>query len=268
VVRPRARRLGVAVTGEIGAAYSASAAAWAAGPALIYGRLAEALVARSPVALTDRLALDVGAGTGAATRALRARGARVVALDAAVGMIASGPAAGVVGDARLLPFRDRCFGVSAASFCLNHIDPPADGMREMGRVTEPGGVVLVSSYGIDPEHPVKPAVEASLASAGHVLPDWYEAIQSGPAAELRTEEGMTRVGHDAGLDPEVTEIDIAFPDLGVTDLVAWRMGMAHNAPFVATLTAAERDAVVGRALDALRDAPTLLRRIVVLTAVV
>jgi hypothetical protein len=44
--------------------------------------------------------------------------------------------------------------------------------------------------------------------------------------------------------------------------------MAHNAPFVATLGTAQRDAVVGRALDALGDAPTLVRRIIVLTAVI
>lgn len=258
----------MSVRAQIGAAYTASARAWATGPIRIYGRMAEALADHTPIPLAGRLALDVGSGTGAATRALQTRGARVVALDAAVGMIASGPAPGVVGDARLLPFRDRSFAAVAAAFCLNHIDPPADGMREMGRVTEPGGVVLVSSYGIDPEHPVKPAVQASLASAGHVLPDWYEAIQSGPAAELRTAEGMTRVAHDAGLDPQVTEIDIAFPDLGVMDLVAWRMGMAHNAPFVATLGATQHETVVSRTLDTLGDAPTLVRRIVVLTAVV
>jgi ubiquinone/menaquinone biosynthesis C-methylase UbiE len=258
----------MSVTARIAAAYSASAHAWAIGPARIYGRLARALVDRCPIDLDGLLALDVGSGTGAATLALRAHGARVVAVDAAVGMIASGPAPGVVGDAGLLPFRDRCFAAAAAAFCLNHVDPPADGMREMGRVTEPGGVVLVSSYGIDPEHPVKPVVQASLAAAGHVVPAWYDAIQSGPAESLRTAEDMAGVAHDAGLDAEVSEIDVAFPDLGAADLVAWRMGMAHNAPFVATLGAAERDAVVARALDALGDAPTLVRRIVVLTAVV
>lgn len=258
----------MSVTARIGAAYSASAQAWASGPARIYGRMATAMVDSSPVPLADRLALDVGSGTGAATRALQACGARVVAVDAAVGMIAAGPAPGVVGDARLLPFRDDSFEACAAAFCLNHIDPPADGMREMRRVTQPGGAVLVSSYGIDPEHPVKPIVQASLAAAGHVVPDWYDAIQSGPVVDLRTVEGMTRVASDAGLDADVIEIDIAFPDLGAADLVAWRMGMAHNAPFVATLGAAERDAVVESALAALGDAPTLIRRVVVLAAVV
>lgn len=258
----------MSVRAQIGAAYTASAHAWAAGPMRIYGRMAEALVDHSPVPLAGRLALDVGSGTGAATRAMQARGSRVVALDAAVGMIASGPAPGVVGDARLLPFHDRSFAAVAAAFCLNHIDPPSAGIREMRRVTASGGVVLVSSYGIDPDHPVKPAVQASLTVAGHAIPDWYDLIQAGPAAALATSEGMARAALDAGLDAEVTEIDISFPDLDATDLVAWRMGMAHNAPFVATLGTAERDAVVRRALHALGDAPTLVRRIVVLTALI
>ncbi|MGH8825772.1 MAG: class I SAM-dependent methyltransferase [Jiangellaceae bacterium] len=253
---------------QIGAAYSASARAWATGPIRIYGRMAGALADHCPVPLTGRLALDVGSGTGAATLALQERGAQVVALDAAAGMIASGPAPGVVGDARLLPFRDQAFAAVAAAFCLNHIDPPSDGMREMRRVTESGGAVLVSSYGTDPDHPVKPAVQASLAAAGHVVPDWYDLIQAGPAADLATPEGMARAALDADLDAEVTEIDIAFPELGAADLVAWRMGMAHNAPFVASLASADRDAVVARALEALGDPPMLVRRIVVLTAVV
>jgi SAM-dependent methyltransferase len=174
----------------------------------------------------------------------------------------------VVGDARRLPFRDRAFAAVAAAFCLNHIDPPSAGMREMRRVTASGGVVLVSSYGTDPDHPVKPAVQGSLAVAGHVIPHWYHLIQAGPVAALATSEGMARAALEAGLEADVTEIDIAFPELGVADLVAWRMGMAHNAPFVATLGPAERDAVVARALDALGNAPTLVRRIVVLTAVI
>lgn len=258
----------MSVRAQIGAAYTASAGAWAAGPMRIYGRMAEALVDHSPVPLGGRLALDVGSGTGAATRALQARGARVVALDAAAGMIASGPAPGVVGDARRLPFRDRAFAAVAAAFCLNHIDPPSAGMREMRRVTASGGVVLVSSYGTDPDHPVKPAVQGSLAVAGHVIPHWYHLIQAGPVAALATSEGMARAALEAGLEADVTEIDIAFPELGVADLVAWRMGMAHNAPFVATLGPVERDTVIARALDALGNAPTLVRRIVVLTAVI
>ena len=44
--------------------------------------------------------------------------------------------------------------------------------------------------------------------------------------------------------------------------------MAHTAPFVARLDPAVRDDVVDRALEMLGEPPTLVRRIIILTAVV
>ncbi|MGH8776830.1 MAG: class I SAM-dependent methyltransferase, partial [Jiangellaceae bacterium] len=242
--------------------------AWAAGPVRVYGRLAEVLVDSSPVPLTGRLALDVGSGTGAATRALQGRGARVVAADAAAGMIATGPAPGVVADARRLPFADGTFGAVVAAFCLNHVDPPAQGLREMRRVACGGGAVLVSSYGGDLDHPVKDAVMAALVDAGYSLPPWYDAIQAGPAEALSNAGGMSAAARAAGLPADTDEVDVPFPELGAADLVAWRLGMAHIAPFVADLDPVQRHAVTERALGLLGDPPTLVRRIVVLTVVV
>ena len=70
------------------AAYSATGSAWEHGPARIYNRLAEIVVAALPVSIDGASTLDLGAGTGAATRALLAAGAgRVVAVDAATGML-------------------------------------------------------------------------------------------------------------------------------------------------------------------------------------
>jgi SAM-dependent methyltransferase len=260
------RASGKSVTSLIGAAYSASATAWAAGPARVYDRLAEVLVSHSPVPLAGCLALDVGSGTGAATRALQSRSAKVVAADAAAGMIAAGPAPGVVADARQLPFTDGAFDAVVAAFCLNHVDPPSDGLREAARVTAPGGVVLASTYGSEFDHPVRDVVLEALTSVGYALPPWYDALQSGPAAALSSPASMAAAAHDAGIDADVVEVDVAFPELDAADLVALRLGMAHNAPFVATLSPEQRQIVVDRALDALGTPPTLVRRILVLVA--
>ena len=70
--------------------YDAAAQVWDGGAT--YARLAEALVAASPVSVAGSRVLDLGAGTGVATRALTDGGAEeVVAIDLAEGMLRAGP---------------------------------------------------------------------------------------------------------------------------------------------------------------------------------
>jgi SAM-dependent methyltransferase len=253
------------------AAYSATGAAWQLGPGRVYDRLAEVVVGRSPVPLTGRRVLDVGAGTGAATRAVTAAGAAgVVAVDAAPGMLAHDadrrPPA-VVGDALALPFPHGAFGAAVAAFSLNHVTMPAAGLREMARVTRPGGPLLAAAYAADDTHPVKAAVEAALRAKGWEPEPWSETLRTATAPLLATVDGCAAAARDAGLDVDVEAIRVPFPDLGPRDLVAWRLGMAQHAPFVARLAPGERDAVEADALARLGDAPPLVRSILVLRAV-
>ena len=103
--------------------YEGAAAAWAHGAELVYGPLADALLARAPE-LAGRLVLDVGAGTGAVSRRLVAAGANAVAVDASLPMLAhqasSRPPA-VVGDISRLPLVDDAVDGAAAAFVLNHL---------------------------------------------------------------------------------------------------------------------------------------------------
>jgi SAM-dependent methyltransferase len=250
------------------AAYSATAGAWSAGPERVYRPLADVLVAAAPVPLAGRLVLDLGAGTGVAGRAVRARGGRVVALDAAHGMVAAGEVPGAVADARHLPVRDGSVGAVVAAFCLNHVDPPATALREARRVTTTGGCVLASSYGSETGHPARPAVEAALTAAGWSPPPWYLAMKHGPAAELETVDGMARAARAGGLEPDVDEVEVPIPGLDAADLVAWRLGTAQAAPFLAGLPPDARAAVTAHALGLLGDPPPLVRRMVRLRAVV
>ena len=50
------------------AAYDRTAAGWSDGPAVVYDRMAQAVVGAAPVPLGGRTVLDVGAGTGAGRR--------------------------------------------------------------------------------------------------------------------------------------------------------------------------------------------------------
>ena len=264
------------VPGSLTAAYSATGAAWQQGPGRVYDRLAETVVAACPVPVRGRLVLDLGAGTGAASRALLRAGADVVAVDNALGMLlaVAGVAAaepGVAGDALALPFRSGSFGAVVAAFCLNHLSRPEDGLAEAARVTAPGGAVVVSAYAGDDDHPVKAAVEQAAAGAGWSPPTWYQALKVEAIPRLATADRMVEVAAGvAGLtDRRVARHEVPFPDLSPSDLVAWRLGMAQLAPFVATLDPPERTRLAQVALDRLGPhPPPLVRRILVLTAVV
>lgn len=254
------------------AAYSATGSAWERGPARIYDRLAEVVVAALPAAVVGGSALDLGAGTGAATRALQAAGAaRVVAVDAAVGMLAHDagrrPPA-VAGDALALPFAVGVFDATVAAFSLNHLADPAAGLREAARVTRPGGALAASAYAYDDDHPVKQAVVAALTARGWTPEPWYRALQVDAAPKLATVAAARAAAEAAGLDAEVEAARVPFPDLDATALIAWRLGLAQHAPFFDGLSGqADREAVVEDAAAHLGDSwPPLERSIIILRA--
>jgi ubiquinone/menaquinone biosynthesis C-methylase UbiE len=259
---------------DLAEAYDATAAAWAVGPARVYDRLASVLVDRTPVPLAGRLVLDVGAGTGAAGRAVRRAGGHPLAVDLSAAMLrADQSAAGraVVADARRLPVADAGVDGLVAAFSFNHLPEPADGMAEARRVCRPGSPVLVAAYAADDDHPVKAAVDQAAAEAGWSPAGWYRELRDTVATRLSTTAGMADAADRAGLDRavEVEHVVVELAGLTVADLVAWRLGMAQLAPFLAGLGPAARQRVGARARALLgEDPPPLRRSLVVLAAVV
>jgi SAM-dependent methyltransferase len=233
------------------AAYEEAAPLWAAGPERVYASLARALVACAVDVLTDggptgsRLAglrvLDLGAGTGVAGRAALAAGASsVVSADFAPGMLrrCGADLHPVAADATALPFRDGRFDLALAAFCLGHLDRPAAGLHEARRVS---AVLAASSFAPGWSNPAKAAVDDVLGSFGYRPPPWYvtfkrdaEPWASHPAALGRdcasagfSEVRLRRVTVDTGLSSPA-------------QLAAWRLGMAHVAPFMCSLPAARQ----------------------------
>lgn len=260
------------MSGGIAAAYSATAHAWRRGPDRIYGRLAEVVVDRSPVPLVGGRVLDVGAGTGAASRAALAAGAAaVVAVDVAFGMVACDAPQrppGVVGDALALPFTAWAFDAAVAAFSLNHLTDPASGLREMARVTRPGGALLAAAFGDDDGHPVKAAVEREAVRWGWAPAPWYETLQVEAAPRLATPRACLAAATAAGLDARVEVVQVPFPNLDARQLVAIRLGLAQYEPFVASLSPPDRQALVAAVVAALGEpVPPLVRSVLVLAAV-
>jgi ubiquinone/menaquinone biosynthesis C-methylase UbiE len=250
------------------AAYSATGEAWETGPSRIYDRLAEVLVARCPGGVSGRRVLDLGAGTGAATRAALAAGAaEVVASDLAVGMLAVAAARrppACVSDALALPFADGTFDAVVAAYSLNHLADPVIGLLEAARVLAPGGALAVSAYAEDDVHPVKAAVDAVLAARGWEAAPWYLAVKADAVPRLATVERAAAAMAAAGFaGAEVANDRVEFPDLTAADLVDWRLGMAHVADYANGLSLADRAEISTEAVERLGPEPPLLVRSVI-----
>jgi SAM-dependent methyltransferase len=214
--------------------------------------------------------LDIGAGTGAAARSIRAGGGHPVALDMSLGMLRANTTStgrAVVADARRLPVPSGAVDGVVAAFSYNHLPDPAAGFREAARVCRPGSPILAAAYAADDHHPVKAAAEQALAEAGWIVDPWYTDLRTNIVPLLATTDGMLAAAHTAGLAGQATKITVDLPDLTPADLVTWRLGMAQSAPFLATLTPAARSRIHTRARHLLGPTPPPLHRsIIVLTA--
>ena len=253
------------------AAYDATGTAWARGAARVYDRLAEELVGASPVPLAGRLVLDVGAGTGAAARAVARRGGRPVRLDRSAGMLRAGDGRSprLVADATALPVADGSVDGAVAAFSLNHLPSPHAGLRAMRRACRRGSPLLAAAYAAEDDHPAKAAVERAATEAGWRPPPWYADLRTSVVGQLATVDGMAVATHRAGVAGEVERLDVTLDGLGPDDLVAWRLGMAQLAPFLATLGPSDRRRVARRARRLLGEtAPPLRRSLVTLRAIV
>jgi SAM-dependent methyltransferase len=67
--------------------------------------------------------------------------------------VAESPSADVVGFVESLPIDDDSFDIVLCTQVLEHVDDPAAAVREMHRVTKPGGRVLASTHGVMVFHP-------------------------------------------------------------------------------------------------------------------
>ncbi len=252
---------------EIRGAYDLSADAWTGGPERLYAKLADALLAAAPVALPGARVLDVGAGTGVAGRAaLRAGAASVVGVDLSAGMMHEhqGAFEPVLGDAAALPFRDGSFDLVVAACCLGHLPDPDRALRETCRV---GTAILASAFTADFTHPAKAAADAALADAGFRTPAWYLTFKATTERRVADPKALAALARAAGYrTADVRVVDVVTGLDTPAEMVAWRLGMAHVAPFVRSLPP-ERQAQVRRsAEDALVAAPPLVVPLVILAA--
>lgn len=125
-----------------------------------------------------RAVIDVGAGTGAATAALRDRfrKATVVAVDLAPGMLREAARHQrlfrrfdrVLADAGRLPFAPHSVDVAFSSLMLQWFDDPAVAFAELAQVLRPGGLLIFSSFGPDTLRELRDAWQVADPQGVHV----------------------------------------------------------------------------------------------------
>src|SRR4051812_32387721 len=176
------------------------AAGWS-GNAAGYGRLTGRITARVADALLDAAGvragtrvLDVGCGRGDLCAAAAARGADVVGVDLAEGMLGAAREAHPDldlrrADAEDLPFAAASFDAVLAAFVVNHLPHPERGAAELRRVAVAGGRVAVAMWDQPERVEFLGLFDAAMAAANvnRVL-----AFPPGPPAYRFADEGKLR----------------------------------------------------------------------------
>ncbi|MDH2426809.1 demethylmenaquinone methyltransferase [Sphaerisporangium sp. TRM90804] len=154
----------------------------------LWRRAAAAAVDAGP----GELVLDLAAGTGTSTDAFTGLGARAIACDFSLGMLrtgarrrgGSGLSGGgvrgvtfVAGDALRLPFADGAFDAVTISFGLRNVHDTDGALRELLRVTRPGGRLLVCEFS---RPTVKPFDLVYTQYLMKLLPPVARAVSSNP----------------------------------------------------------------------------------------
>ncbi|QII05178.1 demethylmenaquinone methyltransferase [Rhodococcoides fascians A25f] len=158
--------------------------------------------------------LDLAAGTGVSTVELGRSGAWCVATDFSKGMLQAGLQRGVpmvAGDAMALPYADASFDAATISFGLRNVSDFDAGLREIARVTKPGGRLVVSEFSTPVFGPFRTVYMEYLMKA---LPKVARAVSSNPDAYVYLAESIRAW-------PTQEQLAQRIADAGWTD-VQWR----------------------------------------------
>lgn len=158
--------------------------------------------------------LDLAAGTGTSSQPFADRGAMVVPCDFSLGMLGVGkqvrPALPfTAGDGTRLPFADDTFDAVTISFGLRNIVDPAQGLRELRRVTRPGGRLVVCEFSHPTWAPFRTVYLEYLMTA---LPAIARGVSSSPDAYVYLAESIRAWPDQQGLSDLIADAGWRAPE--------------------------------------------------------
>ncbi len=201
--------------------------------------------------------LDVGCGPGALTAELVSRAGPdgVSAVDPSASFVAAVRQRWPDVDVRRsaaeqLPFPDGAFDAALAQLVVHFMSDPVAGLREMGRVTRPGGVISACVW----DH---------AGGRGPLAVFWQAVRQLDPAADDESDLAGVREGHlatlfaQAGLTgTRVTTLTVRIRHAGFADWwEPFTLGVGPAGAYVGSLTPDRRAALREQCRDLLPAGP-------------
>jgi demethylmenaquinone methyltransferase / 2-methoxy-6-polyprenyl-1,4-benzoquinol methylase len=154
------------------------------------------VVARAVGAASGERVLDVAAGTGTSSASFTTHGADCVACDFSLGMLRQGARQRggadvggvrfVAGDALALPFADESFDAVTISFGLRNVHDVEAALRELRRVTKPGGRLVVCEFSSPVWAPFRRVYDSYLG----VMPAVVRKVSSNPDSYVYLAESI------------------------------------------------------------------------------
>ncbi|KOG28487.1 demethylmenaquinone methyltransferase [Streptomyces resistomycificus] len=149
-------------------------------------------VAKAVDARPAQKVLDLAAGTATSSLPFARTGAYVVPCDFSLGMLQVGKRKHTwlpftAGDATKLPFRDDTFDAVTISFGLRNVQDTDAALREMYRVTKPGGRVVICEFSHPTWAPFRTVYTEYLMRA---LPPVARTVSSNPDAYVYLAESI------------------------------------------------------------------------------
>ena len=146
---------------------------------------------------------DVGCGNGAYLAELARRGhtGPVLGLDLSAGMLSAArrraPGAGLaVADAAALPLRDDATDLALVMHMLYYVPEPSAAVRELRRITRPGGQVLVVLNGEHHLRELHELISTVLRDLTNAEPPHRERLRLDKGEELLAREFPSVIRHD------------------------------------------------------------------------